>query len=215
MAEVDQYQGMSKAVMARLLARVAAYDRRFVPGEADVEAFTDVAAEWRWTAHEVETQIRKWGGTRRPEEGMEPAMLNRLIRDARQDSSMRNAAAPRPGVAGGYSASPEMWMEAWQHRAAVGRKVNQQIRDAVGQYPDLVERLEARPMPVKFESWTGWYPSDTTAFGGPNDSPRAAKIRGIAEEALVRSGLRAQWRQEQRDATAADLAAFKAEGEAS
>lgn len=89
-----EYQGISKSVMARLLAMASGYDRRFLPGEVDVAAFCEVAREWRWNTHEVETQIKKWGANRKPDEGMEPALLNRLIRDHRQDASMRSGARP-------------------------------------------------------------------------------------------------------------------------
>lgn len=212
MTEPAPYQGMSLAVITELLGYIQAFDKNFVPDELDVRAYHVVAQDHRWTHHEATVAIRKWGGEHPEGQRMDPALLNRLIRDARQDRSMRAAAAPRPTTAQtGYSLDPKGWMEAFVHSGMMGRKLNQQIRAAVAQYPDLVEKFAEPPMEIDFDSWTGWYPPNATSFGAPNDSPRAKKIRDIAEEALERSGLRRQWREEQRDRLAADLAAFQAE----
>lgn len=100
-----EFTGISRSVMATLLAKASGYDRRFLPGEVDVEAFCEVAREWRWNSHEVHTQIKKWGAVRKPEEGMEPALLNRLIREARQDAAMRAAAPKALPAAGVFDAN--------------------------------------------------------------------------------------------------------------
>lgn len=99
MTEPTPYQGMSLAVIAECLAYIQAFDKNFVPDELDTRAFHAVAQDNRWTHHEALTTIRKWGGDHPEGQRLDPALLNRLIRTARQDR-MSRAAAPQPVVAG-------------------------------------------------------------------------------------------------------------------
>jgi hypothetical protein len=96
MTEQAEYQGMSAAVMAELLAFVQAFDKNFVPDELDVQAYLVVARDYRWTFHEAEAAIRKWGGDHPEGQRMDPSVLNRLVRTARQDRLSREAAPARP-----------------------------------------------------------------------------------------------------------------------
>jgi hypothetical protein len=91
MTEVDQYQGMSKAVVSKLLTMAAGFDRKFVPGEVDVVAFHDVAQAHRWTYHEAEQAIRFYGANLAHKEFFSAALLNALIRTTRNDHLSRQA----------------------------------------------------------------------------------------------------------------------------
>lgn len=91
MTEPTPYQGMSLAVITELLAFVQAFDKNFVPDEMDVRAYHAVAQDHRWTHHEASTVIRKWGGEHPEGQRMDPALLNRLIRTARNDRLSREA----------------------------------------------------------------------------------------------------------------------------
>jgi hypothetical protein len=96
MTETAPYQGMSPAVIAEMLAYIQAFDKSFVPDELDVRAFHAVAQDNRWNHHEALATIRKWGGNHPEGQRLDPALLNRLIRMARQDQMSRQA-APQPG----------------------------------------------------------------------------------------------------------------------
>lgn len=99
MTENDgNYQGMSHAVIAELLAYIQAFDKNFVPVDVDVLAFHQTAQDWRWTHHEALTAIRRWGGERPEGQRMDPALLNRLIRTARNDRLSREATPKRTPI---------------------------------------------------------------------------------------------------------------------
>jgi hypothetical protein len=100
MTDTAPYQGMSLAVVGELLGYIQAFDKNFVPDELDVRAYHVVAQDYRWTHHEALTAIRKWGGDHPEGQRMEPALLNRLIRSARNDQLSRQAGQPRTEIQG-------------------------------------------------------------------------------------------------------------------
>lgn len=96
MTHPEPYQGMSKAVLAKLLAYIAAFDQRLDIGEAQVEAWHAIAVEYRWTYAEAEVQVRKFFANNTTREFLDVGTLNGLIRRSRQDRLSREAAPPRP-----------------------------------------------------------------------------------------------------------------------
>lgn len=183
MTEVEHYQGMSRGVVAALMTKLQSYDRKFTFEDADVLAFHDVAVQQRWTAHELDAAIRKWGATNTTDDWPSAAKIGALIRGDRQDR-MSRAAGPggRPPAAGapGRAGIIQAWVE-----AAAGSKTRSQARRAlVLKHEDLRQRLCASPLEFhRAEEWNGWIPPELTAEGARNTSPRRAALVEIVAEA--------------------------------
>lgn len=183
MTEPVPYQGMSPAVLGRLLALVVAYDRKFSLEELDIAVFHRVAIDYRWTAHEVETAIHKWGATEAAEGFMSPAKLNDLIRTARQDKLSR-AAAPSAAAATNAAPGRAGIIQAWVEAAAGSKTRSQARRALVLKHEDLRQQLCARPLEFRrAEEWNGWIPPELTAEGARNTSYRRAALVEIVAEA--------------------------------
>lgn len=97
MTEPVAYQGMSKAVVAKLLTYIAAYDQRMEVGEGQVAVWHEVAVDYRWTYPEAEVQVRKFFANNTTGEFLDVGKLNGLIRVKRQDHAMRQPPVARPG----------------------------------------------------------------------------------------------------------------------
>lgn len=91
----SEYQGMSTAIVAKLLAFIQGYDPRF-EWDDDVLAFwQDAARESRWTEFEAAQVIRQFYLDNETDEFISIGKVNRRIRRARQDRMSREAAPPR------------------------------------------------------------------------------------------------------------------------
>jgi hypothetical protein len=199
MTETEHYQGMTRPVVARLLAMAQAYDRRFIPEEADVLAFHDVAVTHRWTAHEMEIAIRKWGGDRGQEEWLDPSTLNRLIRTARQDAMMRQPVATAFGPTMAEETVRQRVMALYRDAAQDAKAECARRRAMVLKHEDLKAALCAPTVGyTRADQWNGFIPPPTIPSPGEgatgpttetgtgfmkNMSPRRQALILIVEEA--------------------------------
>lgn len=195
MTQTGPYQGMSRAVVAELLALAAAYDRKFVVEDPDVLAFHDTAVEFRWTSHEAEQAIRKWGREEAHTGWLSAAKLNAMIRAKRQDDRMREL----PPAASPFAERTvrERIMATWAEARAESKIESGARKAAIARHPDLVEKFNAIGF-MRFEVWNGWIApatvpsasaggtSSTTDLGTGfkvNTSPIRAAVLEIALEA--------------------------------
>lgn len=199
MTEPVPYQGMSANVLARLLALVVAYDRKFSLEEVDVAVYHRVAVDYRWTAHEVERAIHKWGATEAAQGFMSPAKLNDLIRVARNDALMRAPVATAYGDTFTQETTRQRIMALYQQEARKSKAESARRKALVMKHEDLRAALLASPLDfVRPEQWTGWVPPATVPSDGagadgagteagrgykPNTSPLRAALVAIVNEA--------------------------------
>lgn len=165
----EQYQGMSRAVVAALMTKLQSYDRKFSFEEADVLAFHDVAVQQRWNAHELDAAVRKWGATNTADEWPTAAKIGALIRTARQDRMAREAspqAQPQVRQAGSSSEHRRdvmaMWADA-QREAKAGTARN---RALVLKHDDLCVRVKAALGCERADQWGGFVPPATIPSAG-------------------------------------------------
>lgn len=192
-----EYQGMSLVVMAKLLTLVQGYDRKFTFEDADVLLFHKVAVEYRWTAHEAEQAIHKWGATEADQGFMSPAKMNAVIRANRQDAMQRQpVAAPEaaPSAVDTRQRIMAMWNEAARDAA---REKSRRRRELVAKHSDLIEEFNKIGF-RRFETWSGALASPTVPSSGEgadgpttdvghgyqrNTSPILAELNRIVAEA--------------------------------
>ncbi len=202
MTDIQPYQGMTRGVIAALLAMAQAYDRRMTLEDADILAYHDVAVTYRWTAHEMETAIRKWGGDRGQEEWLDPSTLNRLIRTARQDALMRQPVATAFGPKVAEETVRQRVMALYREQAAEAKRTCQARRTMVLKHDDLRMALCAPTVGYeRAEQWNGFIPPATIPSAGEgatgpttdpgtgfqrNTSPRRQALLAIVAEAEKR-----------------------------
>lgn len=213
MTEPAVYQGISPAVLGRLLALVVAYDRKFSLEELDVAVFHKVAVDYRWTADEIEKAIHKWGATEAADGFMSPAKLNALIRASRQDVLMRQP-IEAPAAPGAEGTVRSRIMAAWVGELRSSKGVSAARKAMIAKHADLVAQFNKihstgstkrrRKFVVTgtpFEQWNGWIAPETvpSASDGAtsatteqgtgykrNTSPHRAAVVAIAAEAEAR-----------------------------
>lgn len=193
MTDTAPYQGMSAGVMAELLALIQSFDRTFVPDDVDVRTFVGVARDYRWTQHEAATVIRKWGADHPEGQRMDASLLNRLIREHRQDQLLRRPVATAYGPAVAEETLRQRLMAVWQQEKRRSKGLSQARRALVLKHPDLAAQLCSSLIGYsKPENWNGWIPPELLA---PDASGNAAKNDSHRRAALVRLVAEAQARE--------------------
>lgn len=183
MSETELYQGMSKAVMAKLLAYIAALDPRQEVGVAQVEAWHPIAVEYHWTYPEAEVQARKFFANNTTGGFLDVGKLNGMIRAARQDRMSREAAPTTAPTA----ASRVGIVDAWVAAKDASKRESANRRTLVLKHEDLRAALTKRPLEFpRPEDWSGWIPPELTAAGARNTSPRRLALLALVAEAAGR-----------------------------
>lgn len=166
MTQPETYQGMSPIVMAKLLTLVQVYDRKFSFEEVDVKAFLEVAVAYRWTAHEAEAAIKKWGATEAADGFMSPATLNTLIRHMRQDRLMRQPVATAFGPRVAEETVRQRVMAVWAQEQRLSKQRSRDRKALIAKHPDLVEKFNEIGF-MGFERWNGWIAPATIPDASP------------------------------------------------
>lgn len=184
----EDYQGMSEAIAAQLLALIQGYDNRFVWDQDILLLWVDAAREARWTQHEAVQAIRAFYLRNAADEFISIGKLNAAIRAARQDQMSRDA-APSAALPRG-PVDPDgraRLMREWQTAAAESRVRSKRQRELVLKHEDLRAALCAPLLGFSQpERWNGWVPPELDDKGARNDSPRRAALVALIEEAEKR-----------------------------
>jgi hypothetical protein len=180
------HQVMDAEEITRLLGMIAAFDGR-TSGASEVLAWQEIAARGRWTYDEARAAVLKHFEEDH-EKWLMPGRVNKIIRETRQDSFMRQPVATAYGDVVAEETIRQRLMALFRGEKSRSKARSKERRRLVLAHEDLRKALCApligysRP-----ENWNGWIPPESDSSGARNDSSRRAALVALVAEAERRA----------------------------